>query len=283
MDKCALDNLTCLTALMDTRQDTFKDIMLGTMESSQHVHFSAGGRLYCTDCHRVMSMNIEVLYPPHVTVVGYDEYPALPGVTPPEFEGKPAKLEKWGISEASMAPSMYRFYCRNCSTKYTAMVYEGPSGAMLVVFASSLGGLSTHHTPPLVRYYLDEAYRCQSAGAMSAAVAMYRTALENLLFEQHYEKVTLNSKLKSLETDRANGTAPGWTNGLNPEFLNVLRELGNVSVHPNKGDISRQARLDGRLVVAVRETFAELLHRVYEAPFEEAERLKRLADGLGKD
>jgi hypothetical protein len=76
------------------------------------------------------------------------------------------------------------FKCLQCGTESTALLFEGPNGYELAVFPKVHGGLSTPHTPQPVAYYLDQAKRAQSVGANSAAVAMYRSALEHLLYEQ---------------------------------------------------------------------------------------------------
>jgi hypothetical protein len=63
-------------------------------------------------------------------------------------------------------------------------------------------------TPASIRYYLDPAHFCRAAGAHSAAVAMYRAALEHLLFDQRYRNRSLGAKIKQLEAALADETAP---------------------------------------------------------------------------
>lgn len=112
----------------------------------------------------------------------------------------------------------------------------GQGGPELAVLQSCRGGLTTPQTPPAVAYYLDQAQRAQSVSARSAAVAMYRPALEHLLYEQGYKKGMLGTKLTDLEKDIAAGTAPKWAAELDTEFLALLKELGNASIHPNDGE-----------------------------------------------
>jgi len=149
---------------------------------------------------------------------------------------------------------------------FTALVYQGPAGPDLVVLPSQPGGLRTEHTPESVAFYLDQAQRAEAVGARSAAVAMYRGALEHLLFEQGYQQGMLGKKLQQLEDTIQAGTAPRWARELDTDFLAVLKDLGNAAIHPNDGDVAKQATLDRELLAQLKETFVYLLILVYEAP-----------------
>jgi hypothetical protein len=131
--------------------------------------------------------------------------------------------------------------CVQCDTNFTAVIYDGPDGRSLALLPSTYGGLTTPHTPPGVAYYLDQAQRSQSTGANSAAVAMFRGALEHLLFEQGFTKGTCGTKLIDLEKAVAAGTAPKWANELDGEFLQVMKKLGDGPIHPGDGDVGKQA------------------------------------------
>jgi hypothetical protein len=118
-----------------------------------------------------------------------------------------------------MAPSVYIFACVQCDARSTALLYAGPDRQIqLAVFPDHRGGLSTPRTPSGVAFYLDQANRAQSGGALSAAVAMYRAALEHLLFEQGYTDRTCGAKLAQLDAAIADGTAPRWAHELDPIF-----------------------------------------------------------------
>jgi hypothetical protein len=106
--------------------------------------------------------------------------------------------------------STFRLFCRQCHTRATALVYEGPSGPDLVILWSHLGGLRTPQTPDGISYYLDQAARSESVGARSAAVTMYRAACEQILLDQGYTARMLGPKLGQLEDALKAGTAPSW-------------------------------------------------------------------------
>jgi hypothetical protein len=115
-------------------------------------------------------------------------------------------LKRSGSSAAP--PLLAILQCVQCDTSFTAVVYKGPEGDSLAVLPSTYAGLTTPHTPPGVAYYLDQAQRSQATGANFAAVAMFRGALEHLLFEQGYKEGMCGQKLADLEKAIAAGTAP---------------------------------------------------------------------------
>ncbi len=195
-------------------------------------------------------------------------------------EKDPPQPER-GIAER-YGPLVALITCLQCRTESTALLFEGPNGYELAVFPKAHGGLSTPHTPEPVAYYLDQAKRAQTVGANSAAVTMYRAALEHLLFEQGYTVRMAGPKIAALEQDIAAGTAKQWARDLKSEYLTVIKKLGDAAIHPGDGDVSRQAALDNALLRQLEITFGELLAVVYEREHEEAERLEALKQALAE-
>jgi hypothetical protein len=126
------------------------------------------------------------------------------------------------------------------------------------------GGLATPHTPQGVAFYLDQAYKAQTIGANSAAVAMYRGALERLLFEQGYQSGMLATKVERFIRNIQARSAPQWALELETEILIVLQVLGKGVIHPNDGDVQKQAALDNDLLEKVQGTFKMLCFLIYE-------------------
>ena len=214
------------------------------------------GDLYCPPCGESRKVYVEPVY------------------SPPMTHGGGLNLAG-GIAE-QLVPSLFVYSCVQCEAKFTAIVYNSPDGPALAVLPSCRGGLTTPHTPEGVGFYLDQAHKAQSIGANSATIAMFRGALEHLLFEQGYKKGMLGEKIKQLTDDISSGTAPKWALGLDVEFLNVLKDLGNGSIHPNDGDVKKQSELDNELLERVKTTFQMLLYLVYEEPFKKDELLSSL-------
>ncbi len=174
-------------------------------------------------------------------------------------------------------PLLMRFTCVQCKTEFSVLIYQDTGRvAHLVVLPHVNGGLSTPNTPKEVAFYLDQAYKAQSTGANSAAVAMFRGALEHLLFEQGYTKGMLGTKLQQLEAAIQAGTAPKWAMELDTEYLDVMKDLGNGAIHPNDGDVKKQSALDTELLYLLTETFSTLLFIVYEVPHQKQDNLNRL-------
>jgi hypothetical protein len=178
--------------------------------------------------------------------------------------------------------SVYRLSCVQCDAAFTAVIYAGPVGADVAILASVHGGLRTPNTPEPVAYYLDEAARCESVGARSAAVSMYRAALEQLLHQQGFTKGMLNHKIEALEAAEKAGNAPSWSKEIEPGLLKVIKDLGNAAIHPNGGDITKQDALDGALLVSIRVAFELLLEKAYEAVARARVILAKLEAGKSK-
>jgi hypothetical protein len=177
------------------------------------------------------------------------------------------------------APSAWLMRCVQCHAEFAALVFKGPSGSQVAVFSSVAGGLATPHTPAAVAYYLDQGHRAQSAGANSAAVVMFRSALEHVLHGHGYTQGTCGKRINDLESDLGKGEprAPRWARDLTPDDLRLLKELGDGAAHANDGDITKQSTLDTELLVALSLTFAALLDLAYERPHAEEARRARLA------
>jgi hypothetical protein len=214
------------------------------------------GDLYCPPCGGPRRVAITFLYEPR--------------------SRRALGLNLAGDVLEQLTPSLLLFVCLQCETKFIAVLYPGPDGPALAVLPSCRGGLTTPRTPPGVAFYLDQAHKAESVGAYSAAVAMFRGALEHLLFEQGHKTGMLNAKLTKLEADVQSRSAPKWALELDTAFLQVLKDLGNGSIHPNDGDVTKQAALDGDLLVRVKEVFLYLLFLVYEAPHQKAAALAAL-------
>lgn len=227
-----------------------------TLWPAQQHRVVRGGTLYCPTCGDERRMAIAAMFlPDALSAAGKN--------------GNAYKAEE-------LVESLFVYSCVQCNHHFTATVYQGPEGSSLVVLPSVRGGLTTPHTPEGVAFYLDQAYRSRVMGANSAAIAMFRGALEHLLFEQGYTKGMLGAKLTQLESDIQAGTAPKWAIELEPEFLQILRDLGNGAIHPNDGDVSKQSALDSTLLNHVQQTFLMLLFHVYEVPQKKAQQLGAL-------
>lgn len=180
--------------------------------------------------------------------------------------------------EASVKASLFSALCVQCHHLTDLVVHRGPQGWELVALPQDYGGLSTSHTPTGVGFYLDQAQRAQAVGANSAAVAMYRSALEHLLHDQGYTDGMLGTRIKALKED---SDPPKWRDELNSDYFTVINTLGNAAIHANDGDITQQAAFEHPLLGAVRELFIELLSRIYERPKQDAARLDDLKAVIG--
>ena len=162
-------------------------------------------------------------------------------------------------------PSLLRYICGACESIYFPLLFFGAKGLTLLI-ASQVGtGIQCEVAPAGVNYYLDQAAKCESTGALSAAVGMYRVALECFLYDQGFKKGMIGKKLQALERRARRADAADWMRNLDSEMMKVLNRLGNAAMHYD-GDIAAQAILDKDTLIAVRDTFAWILGAAYEEP-----------------
>ena len=179
-----------------------------------------------------------------------------------------------------IVPLLMTFACVQCSANFVVLVHKAPGGVALAIFPEGRGTLATPHTPPSVTYYLDQVQKCWSVGAYPAAISMYRTALDHLLYGEGFIKGMVGQKLRNLQKKIDAGSAPGWARELDISYLEVLSKLANYALHANDGDVRQQAIFDQDLLTAVKATFQELLFRAYELPNQAQDRLETLKSAL---
>jgi hypothetical protein len=107
-------------------------------------------------------------------------------------------------------------------------------------------------------------------------MAMYRSALEWVLYEQGYKVRMLGQQITALEKTVADGTAPQWAREIAPNFLEAIKDIGNGAMHTNEGDITKQSELDKELIETIDIVFSELLDKIYEQPTRSAANLAKL-------
>jgi hypothetical protein len=248
-------SLSKLETFLDTLK-AYDSALNGLREQRKPVHV---GDIHCPTCGGPRKVSLFTLY----------KKPNTTG-------GAVHLLNQAGDIAAQLTPSLHQMSCLQCRTGFTALIFWGPQGTELAIFPAKPGGLATKNTPPTVAYYLDQAWRSQCAGAMSAAVVMYRSALEHLLHEQGYREKTLAKSIEKLGEDLTNRTGPAWVHKVPLQILNALRELGNGAVHTNEGDISKQATFDAAFLELLSVVLTGLIEEVYERPQRDRETLAQL-------
>lgn len=228
--------------------------------------YSAEATLFCSRCKdsRVMKVSLWLYNSPF----------RAPGIGLP-FSSREGSTNK--IDEAdylnSFIPSMWECICNQCKTKHYLVVYPITGlPPKIILLSESLDGISTPITPDAVKYYLDQAYKAKMIGANSACIAMYRAALQQLLFEQGYITGMLDNQIKELINDKKTGKGKDWIKDIDEDLFEYIKKLGNGAIHPNGGDISKQQVLDDELIVSIDELFGEFLELIYEKPIKEAKR-----------
>jgi hypothetical protein len=202
-------------------------------------------------------------------------------------EGLLDRLKENGLKPETLVdaitPALFSLSCMQCDAEYSAVIYRRDGTASLVILPSSGRGISSPHTPPGVAYYLDQAARSHSAGANTAAIAMFRTALEWILEGHGYKQRMLGPKLTALDIDVGNDNAPAWVAHLDSLVLQTLKNLGNTATHTNDGDISKQEAMDSELYRATEASLLEVIEYAYERPAKQKQRLRVMEAALARE
>ena len=163
-EEVALEDLQSFLNLLWAHNDMFE-------RETPHDFCLEASSAYCPACGDRRRMNIRILYSP--LRIGQNQ-----NIDFQEFM-------------RHLIPSLYQFVCLQCKAEFVSLIHAAPDGPRLAFFSSYGSGIRTPNTPAGVAFYLDQAYRARAVGANSAAIAMYRGALEQLLFEQGFRKSML--------------------------------------------------------------------------------------------
>lgn len=96
-------------------------------------------------------------------------------------------------------PLVYKLECLQCKSKACLIIQKMNNEVKDIILYEKSGGCASKNSPDGVKYYLNEAKLSKQIGAKSASMAMYRAALDFLLFEQGYTQGMLGNKIKNLK------------------------------------------------------------------------------------
>lgn len=177
-------------------------------------------------------------------------------------------------------PLIYELTCLQCKSKAYLVVYKHENEFKSIILYEKAGGCSSKNAPEGVKYYLNQAYQARIVGAQSASMSMYRAAMDFILFDQGYKTGMLGKKIEKLEEDINNKNAPKWAMEIDIDYIKVIKEIGNSSVHPNDGDVEKQKEIDSKLLNIVDIIFSELLDKIYEQPIRSKTNLEILKNKI---
>ena len=192
--------------------------------------------------------------------------------------------ENWDTNEYSNLekgiqcnlPLVYTLECLQCKARACLIIQKMDDKIKDIILYEKSGGCASKNSPEGVKYYLNEAKLSRQIGAMSASMAMYRAALDFLLYEQGYTSGMLGKKIEKLEEDKNNAVGEKWVKEIDPQFMEAIKDIGNSSIHPNGGDIKKQEAIDEDLLNIVDAVFSELLDIIYEQPAKSKSNLEML-------
>lgn len=171
--------------------------------------------------------------------------------------------------------SQFSFSCATCNSKARSLVHPVGGKIENLVFFETRGSVATNNTPEAVKHYLEQAHLSFSVKCHSAAQAMYRTALDALLYHEGYQTGMVGNKIAALEADMAKGTAKEWTRGLLVPYMKIIKDLGNSTLHIG-ADINKEKSITDGDILAIEEVFKILVDEVFEKPHIANEKLSKL-------
>jgi hypothetical protein len=138
------------------------------------------------------------------------------------------------------------------------------------------GTCATPNTPEPVKYFLEQAARSFQASALSAAAAMYRVVIDQVMLQQGFKKGMLGAKLDALQKALSDGTAPTPCKGLSPKLLTALKDISDATLHASEEEFAAVKAMDEEVIRNIEAVVAGLLDTVYEEP----KRKTDLADSI---
>lgn len=176
-------------------------------------------------------------------------------------------IERKKSVDISKFPIILKCTCLQCNSQVITLIYLDANQKLKYAFLyDTYTGAITPNTPDEIKYYLTEAFKCRAIGAYSATVAMYRSALEWLMYLNDYKDGMLGKKLNNFFKDIDNKKAPEWAYSIPKNILEVIKKLGNESIHTNNGNLSIQDKMDIDLIHKIDLAFKYILELAYEQP-----------------
>lgn len=90
----------------------------------------------------------------------------------------------------------------------------------------------------------------------------------------------VNRFILVIKNDISDKNAPEWAMEIDMDYIKIIKEIGNSSIHPNDGDIEIQKEIDERLLNIVDIIFSELLDKIYEQPIRSKNNLEILKNKM---
>lgn len=238
-------------------------------ELADAARFLSGRRLFCSRCVDLVEVEVQALY------AGGDIPDAGQHAGPPLA---PLPLR---------SPSLFAYRCKRCARTWYALLAIAPPESQTdelyplrrsrLVLLPVTPALTSQSVDPEANFYFREAETARYAGAHTAAMAMYRSAVEAFLGSIGFQDRSLDHRIAAFEAARANGTLPADLQQLPQPALNAVRIIGNFAVHA--GWLPQQRKQIGsELTLAAAQLVTVLLARTKVDYWRTADAIRALAE-----
>lgn len=173
------------------------------------------------------------------------------------------------LKEVLPSPIIYRVKCMECNSINYLIIIGGSQNTGTIIFNGNeiiineaCEGTFNKYIPNSITYYLKEASKCKYAKAYTAAIVMYRTTLENILYENGYKENSLKQSIDKLEKDKKNGESPIWSFYIDETILNIIRKVGNLAAHSNCVEVLCKENIE--LIMCLDDIIKYMLEKIYD-------------------
>lgn len=239
------------------------------------------GKLQCPYCDRLSKFAVSKTVDSKKNSTGLVSKAPSPvspvGSRTPAVKSQVLSVSTTEVDYSNLIGSVYQLSCTTCNEgKGHLFVHMVADRMSSLIFFKKSSSIATKNTPDTVKYFLDQAASCNRVKAYSATYAMYRTALDALLLDQGLEGRMCGNKIEDLVKKIAAKSAPEWAYNIKVDFLQVIKDLGNSSLHVSKDGAEEEKKIADADISLVEKAFSKLLYEVYERKLEEASELEEL-------
>ena len=197
---------------------------------------------------------------------------------------KSCKFDNYGYEfDASIVESTYYgnsvvliHTCRQCGSE-NIIIHHSVNGSEIISTVRSIQSSVIEGVPDVVSFYFNQAQKSMDSQIYCASMAMFRSCLESILIDQKINGDDLFSKINNLDP-----TVHPWVRDLDVDYMDVIRLLGNFSVHPKDNDIEKIRQIDSDTVYIVKNTILQLIQKIYLEPKKRQQELSDLKEKISK-
>ena len=159
--------------------------------------------------------------------------------------------------------------CRQCNNE-SIIVHHQLEKTATVSIIHCVNSLSLPPAvPEVVNFFYSEANKAKGSSAFCASMAMFRACVESILIDLEISGKTLKDRIQNIPPEDSR------LRDLDAKYMDIIRQLGNISVHPNDNNIEILKKITAESIRIVQLAVYSLIDTVYIQP---EKKMKEIAD-----